>query len=904
MSKIDIANNLKKTNDLVSIKGYTIQERIGIGSYGRVYKVLKDNQIYVLKEIPLNIGNLNNPKPEKLATVQNEADILSSLNNKYIVKFYESFKQNQNIYIVMEYCEGGDLCTFMRECKKKRKNEEYFLDEDFVWKIFIQISIGLYYIHSKKILHRDIKTLNIFLTNNFDGKIGDLGVAKVLEDTNHAMTFVGTPYYVSPEMCKNKPYNEKSDIWALGCILYEMLTFRHPFTASNQAALFIKILNGNYTPLPPDTPNDLKGMVEFILKKNENKRPTMKEIITSSTFQYNAERLGLGDDLKEVLGVKFLSHNLEKNSNINYNLSSNLLADNLWSSRDNINNYITNSVINMKCRIGKSPGTGKKTNIKSNLKGSNTNIKNGMMKNKTKAILKTPKNTNQYQLVESGNKKIQNKIVKNPINEIKNDNEVEKVEKEIIEKNDNSKNIKNRKIVHKSNNRIKKNNFGSIEKNNVIDTNDLFSKLVIKSSIFYTNVNNSNSPRKSRPYEVNNIFYNNNDSSNCLNHNLKQKSKQITIDSKDGSTNNNNTNTQKSNKENSIDKNFNKIRNNVNNNYIIINNAKTSTSNNKNVNNSVNSNFKNKKIKEIIKSNNSNSNLSNINLSNDVNIHRNIKRNSGENYRSKNLKRIIEKDKLSLEKQENTTDKNKNNNTSNSSNSDIIKESDFINALNNTIKSYPLIITLSDLYNHQFNADDSKNMNTTSATTALGKVDMPTISVEETNEENNNDCNKNNLIKIREETKEDTIEIINNSCDEFTQTEMIKRTETFLNKKIQNLNYEEKIRKNKIEIRNMIEMPKDELMKTSEIYKTQYDYYLEKINQYKNIIDIRSIRKYYANVASASDHQINVIFNKIVQRISQKLPSKKIEELSDIIYNLISFEIKYKVAQKTIKMKS
>ena len=900
MSKIDIANNSKKTEDLVSIKGYTIQERIGIGSYGRVYKVLKDNKIYVLKEIPLNMGNLNNPKPEKIATVQNEAEILSSLNNKYIVKFYESFKQNQNIYIVMEYCEGGDLCTFMRECKKKRKNEEYFLDEDFVWKIFIQISIGLYYIHSKKILHRDIKTLNIFLTNNFDGKIGDLGVAKVLEDTNHAMTFVGTPYYVSPEMCKNRPYNEKSDIWALGCILYEMLTFRHPFTASNQAALFIKILNGNYTPLPLDTPNDLKFMVEFILQKNENKRPTMKEIITKNIFQYNAERLGLGEDLKEVLDVKFLSYNMEKNEIMNSNL---YIDDNIWSNRDNINNNITNSVIGMKCKLGKSPKTCKKSNNKNNSKGSNSNINNELMKNKTKAVLKTPKNLNQCQLVENDNKKEQNKILKKSINEIKNSNNVEKLKKETSENNNNQKNIKKRKMLHKNNNKLKSHKINSNEKNNIINTNDLFSKIVIKNSILNHNLNNSNSPRKTRPIELNNIFNNN---INYLNHNLKQKSKQITSDSKDGSATNNNTNTQK--KENNSGENLNKIRSNINsNNNIIINNAKTSTNNSKILNNPLNINLKNKKIKEIIKSNNnSNVNINNINLNNNINIsnRRSLKQSSGEKYRSKNLKRVIEKEKLSLEKKENNNEKNKNNNSCDSSNSDIIKESDFINALNNTIKNYPLIITLSDLYNHQFNADDTKNMNTTSATTALGKVDMPTISVEEINEENKNDFNQNNLIKIREETKEDTIEIINNSCDEFSQTEMIKRTNTNLIKKISNFNYDEKIKENKMEIKNMIEMPKDELMKTSEIYRIKYDYYLDKINQYKDIIDIEMIRKYYANVGYANDQQINTIFNKIIQHINQKLPSKKAEELSDIIYNLICFEIKFKIAQKTIKMKS
>ena len=269
-----------KSKEKIKIHDYTLIERIGVGSYGRIYKVRKeeDSKIYVLKEIPVN-KNIDN---EKLESVKTEAEILSSLSNKYIVKYYESFQSGQNIYIVMEYCEKGDLCTYMSELQKNKKSN-YFFSEDFIWKLFIQISIGLYYIHSKKILHRDIKTLNIFLTKDLNGKIGDLGVAKVLEGTAHAITFIGTPYYVSPEMCQNKPYNEKSDIWALGCILYELITFCHPFTASNQAALFIKILHGNYTPLPESTSQDLSNMVKFILQKNYKKRPSMKEIITSKT---------------------------------------------------------------------------------------------------------------------------------------------------------------------------------------------------------------------------------------------------------------------------------------------------------------------------------------------------------------------------------------------------------------------------------------------------------------------------------------------------------------------------------------------------------------------------------------------------------------------------------------------
>ena len=98
------------------------------------------------------------------------------------------------------------------------------------------MSLGLLYLHTNKVLHRDIKTINVFLTKDNQVKIGDLGVAKVLNQTaNMAFTVVGTPYYLSPELCQERPYNHKSDIWSLGCVLYELCTFKHPFEATSQA---------------------------------------------------------------------------------------------------------------------------------------------------------------------------------------------------------------------------------------------------------------------------------------------------------------------------------------------------------------------------------------------------------------------------------------------------------------------------------------------------------------------------------------------------------------------------------------------------------------------------------------------------------------------------------------------
>ena len=101
----------------------------------------------------------------------------------------------------MEYCDGGDLSIYLKQQNKK------FLKEDKIWKFFIEISMGLEHIHKNKILHRDIKSLNIFLNKNGTVKIGDLGVAKMLAHNDFAQTMVGTPYYLSPELCEEKPYN-------------------------------------------------------------------------------------------------------------------------------------------------------------------------------------------------------------------------------------------------------------------------------------------------------------------------------------------------------------------------------------------------------------------------------------------------------------------------------------------------------------------------------------------------------------------------------------------------------------------------------------------------------------------------------------------------------------------------
>lgn len=280
-----------------NIHGYEIKQQIGTGSYGVVYKVQKDNKVYVLKQIPIN----PNSTISQIDSVKNEAKILSSLKSKYVVEYYDSFEENNCLNIIMEYCEGGDLGTYISNYQKMNSNTS--LNEDFIWKVFIQICFGLYDIHKQNILHRDLKSLNIFLTKEFQVKIGDLGVARVLQNTQYASTFIGTPLYLSPEICEEKPYNEKSDVWALGCILYEMASFKHPFNAKNQAALFLKILNGKYEPLSTKIPIDIKKMIERLLEKNYFKRPSMKEILLSTLFITKAQKVGMFNKLLEYFNM-------------------------------------------------------------------------------------------------------------------------------------------------------------------------------------------------------------------------------------------------------------------------------------------------------------------------------------------------------------------------------------------------------------------------------------------------------------------------------------------------------------------------------------------------------------------------------------------------------------------------
>lgn len=169
--------------------------------------------------------------------VFNESKLLGSLSHPNIIKLFDTFMTSSAVCIVTEYCEGGDLSRLVRsnECSLKDIQE-----------ILIQLLLALKYLHDIKILHRDLKLRNIFISSRSGGilrvKIGDFGIARSLEISQMATTMVGTPYYLSPELCAKQPYDKSIDVWSLGCVLYELLNKgRHPFNAKNLSDLLGRI---------------------------------------------------------------------------------------------------------------------------------------------------------------------------------------------------------------------------------------------------------------------------------------------------------------------------------------------------------------------------------------------------------------------------------------------------------------------------------------------------------------------------------------------------------------------------------------------------------------------------------------------------------------------------------------
>ncbi|XP_026196604.1 LOW QUALITY PROTEIN: serine/threonine-protein kinase Nek2 [Anabas testudineus] len=265
------------------VEDYEVLYTIGSGSYGKCQKIkrISDGKILVWKV--LDYGTMAESEKQMLVS---EVNLLRELKHPNIVRYHDRIidRTNTTLYIVMEYCEGGDLASLISRCIKERR----YLEEQFILRVMAQLMLALKECHRRSdgratVLHRDLKPANIFLDIRQNVKLGDFGLARILNhDTSFAKTFVGTPYYMSPEQINRMSYNEKSDIWSLGCLLYELCALSPPFTAYNQKELAEKIREGKFRRIPYRYSEELNSLLCKMLNLKDYLRPSVESILQSS----------------------------------------------------------------------------------------------------------------------------------------------------------------------------------------------------------------------------------------------------------------------------------------------------------------------------------------------------------------------------------------------------------------------------------------------------------------------------------------------------------------------------------------------------------------------------------------------------------------------------------------------
>lgn len=250
------------------------------------------------------IHNFHSPTmaPSSSSSVM-EVRLMKKLSHPNLIRFLDSFpghsssnpgngggKHKQSHCIVMEFCSGGDLRAYLQQCRGSSKKQP--LTEDMIWFWFLQLCLGLHHMHQLHILHRDIKTSNIFLSNAGFLVLGDFGIARELGSSNEmASTVIGTPLYMAPETLEGKPYGFASDIWALGCVLYEICTGNPPFIAKSTPALMNKICESKFTPLSKTKfSSRLQDLVSAMLKVDATARPTTTSILMDPSIHAHLKR--------------------------------------------------------------------------------------------------------------------------------------------------------------------------------------------------------------------------------------------------------------------------------------------------------------------------------------------------------------------------------------------------------------------------------------------------------------------------------------------------------------------------------------------------------------------------------------------------------------------------------------
>ena len=520
---------------------FQILSKLGEGAYSTVYKVKRiiDNQVYALKKVKL----MNLSEKEKENSL-NEVRILASVKSNFVVSYKEAFfdEKDNTLGIVMEFADRGDLYQQIVAHKKTAK----FFEERDIWRIFIQLVKGLKALHDLKILHRDMKSANVFLFSNGCAKLGDLNVSKVAR-RGLGYTQTGTPYYASPEVWKDKPYDHKSDVWSLGCVLYEMITLRPPFRAKDMEGLFNKVCKGQFSKIPERFSEDLFTIVKYLLQVNSIQRPSCEQILQHPIILKRIEYFkSFGNDeenedkclLKTIhmpknllfLSDKLPKPNYDKKFKINNNNNNNTNNVNDEENKNyrsfNKNGIVNNHLINYNNENGKEkinyPIYSKKPSklIPLNNKRNNINISNIIERERENLLLNKENDKQNINILQNNknksyilhlkeknlNNKSNNLVINRNINHNLSDEMLLKKDLNYIDIISKQKNdirkllLKKNSLINRRLNYLNNNN----SQINSSALNNLNSVLIPN----YNNINNKSAPKKINNYKmIKNKYY-------------------------------------------------------------------------------------------------------------------------------------------------------------------------------------------------------------------------------------------------------------------------------------------------------------------------------------------------------------------------------------------------------------